>query len=350
MRDHLERARSCASSACASSCRPATTATSPSGSSSARRRTSPPSPTRSTAAASRTSSSAAAARPAPTPSAAGACRTSRSASRAAHDHARARRTTTATVTARWIVDASGRANLLRRKLDLGTETGHHINAAWFRLAGGLDFEEWGDDDEEWLDRMPERGLRALDHPPDRRRLLAVADPARLGADQHRRLRRPALPSVRGDRRVRRLPRLDEASTSRSSPRRSSGAATTSSTSCAIEDFSYASSRSSRPTAGRLVGEAAGFIDALYSPGSDFIALHQHLQHRADHARPRRRGHRRSASSSTTTSSSSCSTRRSQLYKDKYQLFGNPQVMVAKVVYDSLAYFSSAGVRRSSTGR
>ncbi len=67
---------------------------------------------------------------------------------------------TATVTARWIVDASGRSNLLRRKLDLGTDTGHHSNAAWFRLAGGLDFEDWSDD-EEWLDRMPERGLRRL---------------------------------------------------------------------------------------------------------------------------------------------------------------------------------------------
>ena len=63
------------------------------------------------------------------------------------------------VTATWLVDASGRANILRRKLDLIEETGHHINAAWIRLAGGLDFEEWGADDEEWLDRMPERGLR-----------------------------------------------------------------------------------------------------------------------------------------------------------------------------------------------
>src|SRR5688500_6463274 len=40
------------------------------------------------------------------------------------------------VTARWLVDASGRANILRRKLDLADDTGHHINAAWIRLAGG----------------------------------------------------------------------------------------------------------------------------------------------------------------------------------------------------------------------
>src|SRR4051794_22173312 len=67
------------------------------------------------------------------------------------------------VTARWIVDASGRANILRRKFDLGAgeDTGHYVNAAWIRLAGGMDFEDWAAGDEEWLDRMPERGLRRL---------------------------------------------------------------------------------------------------------------------------------------------------------------------------------------------
>ena len=53
----------------------------------------------------------------------------------------ARAAGTSSVTARWVVDASGRANILRRKLGLEAETGHHINAAWFRLAGGLDVEE-----------------------------------------------------------------------------------------------------------------------------------------------------------------------------------------------------------------
>jgi 2-polyprenyl-6-methoxyphenol hydroxylase-like FAD-dependent oxidoreductase len=63
-------------------------------------------------------------------------------------------------TARWVVDASGRANIMRRKLGVGegVDTGHHCNAAWIRLAGGLDFEDWTDE-EEWLGRMPEKGLR-----------------------------------------------------------------------------------------------------------------------------------------------------------------------------------------------
>ena len=58
--------------------------------------------------------------------------------------------------ARWVVDAAGRASLLKRKLGLGKEVGHTINSAWFRLAGGLDLEDWGRDNEEWMARCPSR--------------------------------------------------------------------------------------------------------------------------------------------------------------------------------------------------
>ena len=62
-------------------------------------------------------------------------------------------------TARWIVDAAGRASLLKRKLGLGTDSGHHINSAWFRLAGGLNLEQWGASDSAWMGRMEETGIR-----------------------------------------------------------------------------------------------------------------------------------------------------------------------------------------------
>ena len=65
---------------------------------------------------------------------------------------------TKTVSARWVVDATGRFNLLRRKLGLQTETGHHINSVWFRLKGGMDYEDWTDD-EEWKAQGWESGVR-----------------------------------------------------------------------------------------------------------------------------------------------------------------------------------------------
>ena len=65
-----------------------------------------------------------------------------------------------TVQARWLVDASGRSFILKRKLGLLEDNGHKVNSAWFRLAGGLDIEEWADpSDDEFFSRMSERGLR-----------------------------------------------------------------------------------------------------------------------------------------------------------------------------------------------
>jgi flavin-dependent dehydrogenase len=164
------------------------------------------------------------------------------------------------VTARWIVDASGRGNILRRKLELGTDTGHHINAAWIRLAGGLDFEDWSND-EEWLDRMPERGLRRL----STTHLIAegywlwliqlASGPISIGVCADPRVHpweeiesfdgfmnwvkehEPQLYAAIDGRREDVLDFLR------------------------VKDFSYASSRVFSPERWTLVGEAAGFIDA-----------------------------------------------------------------------------------------
>ncbi|MGH8574976.1 MAG: NAD(P)/FAD-dependent oxidoreductase, partial [Gammaproteobacteria bacterium] len=66
-----------------------------------------------------------------------------------------------TITARWALDTSGRFGLLKRQLGIATDVEHQVNASWFRLAGGLDLEEWGAHDEEWLERIPKRGMRRL---------------------------------------------------------------------------------------------------------------------------------------------------------------------------------------------
>ena len=61
--------------------------------------------------------------------------------------------------ARWVVDAAGRASLLKRKLGLARDVEHTINAAWLRLGGGLDFEQWGAGNPDWMARMTEPGIR-----------------------------------------------------------------------------------------------------------------------------------------------------------------------------------------------
>lgn len=49
---------------------------------------------------------------------------------------------------RWVVDASGRTALLKRKLGLKETTDHNVNAVWFRINTPIDIDDWSED-EEW---------------------------------------------------------------------------------------------------------------------------------------------------------------------------------------------------------
>jgi flavin-dependent dehydrogenase len=64
--------------------------------------------------------------------------------------------------ARWLIDASGRAALLRRRFELTRDNGHHVNAAWFRLDARIDMDTWSDDPE-WSARCTEGRWRSTNH-------------------------------------------------------------------------------------------------------------------------------------------------------------------------------------------
>ena len=61
------------------------------------------------------------------------------------------------VTARWLVDASGRAGLLRRQLGLDRTSSHAANACWFRVRSRVRADDWPDE-RAWRSRVPS-GLR-----------------------------------------------------------------------------------------------------------------------------------------------------------------------------------------------
>ena len=63
------------------------------------------------------------------------------------------------ITARWVVDATGRASFLKRKLGLKKDIEHAVCAAWFRIKGDLNVDEWSDN-KEW-NTFLEPGLRRL---------------------------------------------------------------------------------------------------------------------------------------------------------------------------------------------
>ena len=173
--------------------------------------TSTRSPIRSTAGGSRTSCSGAPARPAPTRSAAGACRTSSLGADTAHDpHV-----------------PGGRGVHRHRALGRRRDRAREHPAPQARRGRGRRHRP---PLQRRVDPARRRtGLRGLDRrrgvarpdaregpadpldlAPDPARVLAVADPARVGADLDRRVRRPALPPVGGDLELRRVDGLDEA--------------------------------------------------------------------------------------------------------------------------------------------
>lgn len=175
-----------------------------------------------------------------------------------------------TTSARWVVDASGRSSLLKRQLGLQADSGHHINSSWFRLGGGLDIEDWGRQDGDWMGVMSQPGLRRM----STNHLLGegywiwmiplssgpisiglCADPRYHPFEQINtfeglldwlREHEPQLAaSVEG-----RVEEIEDF--------------------LRVEDFAYGVQRTYSADRWTLVGEAAAFADPLYSPGSDFI--------------------------------------------------------------------------------
>jgi flavin-dependent dehydrogenase len=63
------------------------------------------------------------------------------------------------VKCRWVADASGRASVLKRKFQFQKPIEHHTNAVWWRLKGVIDIDDWTDD-KEWKGFL-EPGLRYL---------------------------------------------------------------------------------------------------------------------------------------------------------------------------------------------
>lgn len=243
-----------------------------------------------------------------------------------------------TVESRWVVDAAGRAGLLKRKLGIDEPSGHTVNSSWFRLDGGLDIEGWSDD-ADWLGRPAERGLRKfstvhlcgegywvwlINLASGPISIGVCADPRFHPFDEINELDKlldwlnrhePQLGAEVGSRRDQVLDFLK------------------------LEDFSYSVERVYSPERWCLTGEAGAFLDPLYSPGSDYIAF----------------GNTFITDLVTRDLNGEDLGNRVEffnffffqlfkpalsLYRDQYQLLGNPQVMLAKQLYDNMAYFST----------
>jgi flavin-dependent dehydrogenase len=173
--------------------------------------------------------------------------------------------------ARWVVDATGRSSLMKRQLGLGTDCGHHIDSAWFRLGGGLDIEDWGREDAAWMDRMSQPGLRRL----STNHLLGEgywvwliplsSGPISIGVCADPRFH--PFEEINEFGRLLDWLRNHEPQLAASVERRVDDIEDF----LRVEDFAFGVERTLSPDRWALVGEAGAFADPFYSPGSDFIA-------------------------------------------------------------------------------
>src|SRR5436190_6043195 len=179
--------------------------------------------------------------------------------------------TTYDVRARWVIDATGRASTLKRKLDLAKDAEHTINSSWLRLGGGIDIEEWSDDPD-WKARLARPGVRhaSTNHlmgPGYWVWLIPlVSGPISIGIVADPRLHPwEQIENLEGalDWFDEHEPQLGEVIRSRREQIEDF---------LRIKDFAYGCERVYSPQRWALTGDAGAFLDPLYSPGSDFIAL------------------------------------------------------------------------------
>jgi flavin-dependent dehydrogenase len=244
---------------------------------------------------------------------------------------------THTVRARWLVDATGRHGLLRRKLHLPQDVTHDVNASWFRIAARIRVDDWSAD-RAWRARTPsgERWL-STNH------LMGAGYwvwliPLGSGSTSVGIVADPRLhPLDRFNRFERAMEWLRSAEPQCASAIADSGGQ--------VEDFlslrHFAHGcRQVYSGAGRwaLIGEAGPFTDPFYSPGSDFIAMGNDFA--ADLIVQDLRG----ADVSARARHHDASYLRLfdaflRLYDGQYPIMGHAQAMTAKIAWDNACYWA-----------
>lgn len=239
------------------------------------------------------------------------------------------------VQARWLLDASGRAGLLRRQLGLTRDNGHHAHAAWFRIDDRIAIDQWCDD-AEWQGRCtPRERWRSTNHlcgPGYWCWLIPLASGAHsvgivVDAAMH-----PVESISRFPRALewlaRHQPALAREVTARQDRLLDFGF---------FRDYSYGCARMFSADRWALTGEAGAFLDPFYSPGTDFIAIaNTYIVELVRHdctGQPlasRARLYERLFQSFYDSTLA--------LYRGQYPLLGDAEVLPIKVIWDYAYYW------------
>jgi flavin-dependent dehydrogenase len=238
--------------------------------------------------------------------------------------------------ARWVIDACGRAGLIKKQRGLELDNVHGAHAVWFRIADKIAIDDWFKDDADWRARCvtPTRWLSTnhlvgagywvwlIPLASGSHSVGIVADPRFHPLERMNTFDKAMdwiaefQPALHDDLDRKRDKLQDFAFFRR---------------------FSYDCKQVFSAQRWALAGEAGRFLDPFYSPGSDFIAIgNTYITEliARDRAGMRLEAHTqlyeqifRSFYDSTLA-----------LYVDQYGLFGDPEVLPSKVIWDYTYYW------------
>ncbi|GAA4335814.1 tryptophan 7-halogenase [Variovorax defluvii] len=237
--------------------------------------------------------------------------------------------------ARWLVDACGRAGLLKRKLGLAQANAHACNAVWFRIGARITIDHWSDN-AQWRARCePQARWLSTNHlvgtgywvwliplasgshsvgivADPRMHPLETMDSFDKAMDWFRRWQPRLFDELDGQRHL-----LQDFAFFR--------------------NFSYGCKQVFSGQRWALTGEAGLFLDPFYSPGSDFIAMSN--TYITDLIAHDRAGHSVAARAQLYDQIyHSFYESTLALYRDQYALFGDPEVLPVKVIWDYTYYW------------
>jgi flavin-dependent dehydrogenase len=235
----------------------------------------------------------------------------------------------------WLVDASGRAGLLRQQLGLKHDNGHHANAAWFRLSTRVAIDDWSTDAdwharcfarERWLSTNhlvgPGYWVWLIPLSSGSHSIGIVADEAMHPLRTYNSFDR-ALDWLRTHQ-----PRLADGI---------AGARGQLQDFIALKHFSYGCKRVFSARRWALTGEAGLFLDPFYSPGTDFIAISN--TYITDLVARERAGESIEMHAHIYEQIYfSFYESTLALYRDQYPMFGHAEAMPAKVIWDYAYYW------------
>lgn len=237
---------------------------------------------------------------------------------------------------RWLCDASGRAGLIKRKLELAESNEHDANAIWFRMANRIDINDWSTNDA-WLDRCTPRNRWLSTNHLVGEGYWAWLIPLSSGSHSV---------GVVADAKLHPITQMDTFDKAMTwlqvhQPKLFEVLDTQREK---LQDFAFFKRFSygckkvfSGANRWALTGEAGLFLDPFYSPGSDFIAISNTYITELVYI-DQQDGATALTAEIYEQIYFSLYQNMLTLYKDQYRIFGDPEVLPVKVIWDYAYYW------------